>query len=212
MKKIFKILSIFVMVFVLFSCANPSSDSTSGSQPSGSKTPVETPTDDTEPSGPETPVETPSDDTEPSGPETPVETPSDDPVEETPEVPTYSVIFKHNLSSVDPRYLMCDEVTDFLNSLPEFKNLEEGTEVQLPWVLYGNVNLEEVSIGEISKTETDNSNYVFEPYLGYYDANIALSTDSSKRLRSVTIGNEDIVIQLFNCYAAPIEDYHQNSN
>lgn len=149
---------------------------------------------------------------EPSGPETPVETPSDDPVEETPEVPTYSIIFKHNLSSVAPKYLMCDEVTDFLNSLPEFKNLEEGTEVKLPWVLYANVNLEEVLIGEISKTETDNSNYVFEPYLGYYDANISLSTDSSKRLKSITIGNEDIVIQLFNCYATPIEDYHQNSN
>lgn len=107
---------------------------------------------------------------------------------------------------------MCDELTDFLNSLPEFKNLEEGTEVQLPWVLYGNVNLEDESIGEISKTETDNSNYVFTLYLGYYDANIALSTDSSKRLRSVTIGNEDIIIQLFNCYAGPIEEYHQNSN
>lgn len=130
----------------------------------------------------------------------------------TSEPSKHSIIFKHNLSSVDPKYLMCDEVTDFLNSLPEFKNLEEGTEVQLPWVLYGNVNLEEVSIGEISKTETDNSNYVFEPYLGYYDANIVLSTDSSKCLKSVTIGNEDIVIQLFNCYSAPIEDYHQNSN
>lgn len=160
MNKIFKILIILAMTFVLFSCANSASD-------------------DSNPTN------------EPS---------------------KHSIIFKHNLSSVDPKYLMCDEVTDFLNSLPEFKNLEEGTEVQLPWVLYGNVNLEEVSIGEISKTETDNSNYVFEPYLGYYDANIALSTDSSKCLKSVTIGNEDIVIQLFNCYSAPIEDYHQNSN
>ena len=130
----------------------------------------------------------------------------------TSEPSKHSIIFKHNLSSVAPKYLMCDEVTDFLNSLPEFKNLEEGTEVQLPWVLYANVNLEDVSIGEISKTETDNSNYVIEPYLGYYDANITLSTDSSKCLKSVTIGNEDIVIQLFNCYSAPIEDYHQNSN
>ena len=160
MKKIFKILIILAMTFVLFSCANSASD-------------------DSNPTS------------EPS---------------------KHSIIFKHNLSSVAPKYLMCDEVTDFLNSLPEFKNLEEGTEVQLPWVLYGNVNLEEVSIGEISKTETDNSNYVFEPYLGYYDANITLSTDSSKCLKSVTIGNEDIVIQLFNCYSAPIEDYHQNSN
>ena len=40
----------------------------------------------------------------------------------TSEPSKHSVIFKHNLSSVDPKYLMCDEVTDFLNSLPEFKN------------------------------------------------------------------------------------------
>ena len=181
MKKIFKILSILVMVFVLFSCANPASD-------------------DSNPTS------------EPSGPETPVETPTDDPVVETPEVPTYSIIFKHNLGSDWAGYLLFDEVTDFLNTLPDFKNLEEGTEVQLPWVLYANVNLEDESIDEISKTETDNSNYVFTPYLGYYVANIGVSTDASKRLRSVTIGNEDIVIQLFNCYGDPIEEYHRNSN
>ena len=180
MKKIFKILIILVMVFVLFSCANPSSDSTSGSQP--------------------------------SSPETPVETPSDDPVEETPEVPTYSVIFKHNVSSIDTYYLVFDETIRFLNTLPDFKNLEEGTEVQLPWVLYANVNLEDESIGEISKTETDNSNYVIEPYLGYYNADIGVSTDSSKRLRSVTLGNEDIVIQIFNYEVISIDEYHQNSN
>ena len=160
MKKIFKILIILAMTFVLFSCANSASD-------------------DSNPTS------------EPS---------------------KHSIIFKHNVSSIDTYYLVFDETIRFLNTLPDFKNLEEGTEVQLPWVLYANVNLEDESIGEISKTETDNSNYVIEPYLGYYDANIALSTDSSKRLRSVTIGNEDIVIQLFNCYAAPIEDYHQNSN
>ena len=130
----------------------------------------------------------------------------------TSEPSKHSIIFKHNLSSVAPKYLMCDEVTDFLNSLPEFKNLEEGTEVQLPWVLYANVNLEDVSIGEISKTETDNSNYVIEPYLGYYNAHIGVSTDSSKRLRSVTLGNEDIVIQIFNYNVISIDEYHQNSN
>lgn len=160
MKKIFKILIILAMTFVLFSCANSASD-------------------DSNP---------------------------------TSESSKHSIIFKHNVSSIDTYYLVFDETIRFLNTLPDFKNLEEGTEVQLPWVLYANVNLEDESIGEISKTETDNSNYVFEPYLGYYDANIALSTDSSKCLKSVTIGNEDIVIQLFNCYSAPIEDYHQNSN
>lgn len=160
MKKIFKILIILAMTFVLFSCANSASD-------------------DSNPTS------------EPS---------------------KHSIIFKHNVSSIDTYYLVFDETIRFLNTLPDFKNLEEGTKVQLPWVLYANLNLEDESIGEISKTETDNSNYVFEPYLGYYNAHIGVSTDSSKRLRSVTIGNEDIVIQLFNCYAAPIEDYHQNSN
>ena len=56
MNKILKILSIFVMVFVLFSCANPSSDSTSGSQPSGPETPVETPSDDPVEETPEEPT------------------------------------------------------------------------------------------------------------------------------------------------------------
>ena len=130
----------------------------------------------------------------------------------TSEPSKHSIIFKHNLGSDWAGYLLFDEVTDFLNSLPEFKNLEEGTEVQLPWVLYANVNLKDESIDEISKTETDNSNYVFKPYLGYYVANIGVSTDASKRLKSVTIGNEDIVIQLFNCYGDPIDEYHQNSN
>ena len=117
MKKIFKILSIFVMVFVLFSCANPSSDSTSGSQPSGSKTPVETPTDDTEPSGPETPVETPS----------------DDPVEETPEEPTYSITF---IAYTEKEDTATEAVRTFLNSLPDYKNLKEGEEVKLPTKVY----------------------------------------------------------------------------
>ena len=40
MKKLFKIFSILVMVFVLFSCANPSSDSISGSQPSNPEEPT----------------------------------------------------------------------------------------------------------------------------------------------------------------------------
>ena len=110
MNKILKILSILIVGFVMFSCSTPTNDPTpyipepSGSEtpietptddtePSGPETPVETPSDDPEPSGPETPVETPSDDTEPSGPETPVETPSDDPVEEKPEVQTYSITF-----------------------------------------------------------------------------------------------------------------------
>ncbi len=160
MKKIFKILIILAMTFVLFSCANSASD-------------------DSNPTS------------EPS---------------------KHSIIFKHNVSSIDTYYLVFDETIRFLNTLPDFKNLEEGTEVQLPWVLYANLNLEDESIGEISKTETDNSNYVIEPYLGYFNAHIGMSTDSSKRLRSVTLGNEDIVIQIFNYKIISIDEYHQNSN
>ena len=78
MNKILKILSILIVGFVMFSCSTPTNDPTPYIP---------------EPSGSETPIETPTDDTEPSGPETPVETPSDDPVEEKPEVQTYSITF-----------------------------------------------------------------------------------------------------------------------
>ena len=133
MNKILKILSIFVIGFVMFSCSTPTNDPTPYiPEPSGSETPVETPTDDTEPSGPETPVETPSDDTEPSGPETPVETPSDDPVEETPEEPTYSITF----IAYTEEDTATEAVKTFLNSLPDYKNLEEGTEIELPTTVY----------------------------------------------------------------------------
>ena len=65
----------------------------------------------------------------------------------TSESSKHSIIFKHNVSSIDTYYLVFDETIRFLNTLPDFKNLEEGTEVQLPWVLYANVNLEDESIG-----------------------------------------------------------------
>lgn len=106
MNKILKILSILVIGFVMFSCSTPTNDPT-----------LYVP----EPSGPETPAPNPA---EPSGPETPVETPSDNPVEETPAVPTYSIIF----TTTDSRLQF---LLDYLNNLPEFKNLKEGTEVML---------------------------------------------------------------------------------
>ena len=182
MKKIFKILSIFVMVFVLFSCANPSSDSTSGSQPSGSETPVETPSDDTEPSGPETPVETPSDDTEPSGPETPVETPtddtepsgpetpvetpSDDPVEETPEEPTYSITFVAASDSEGP-------IANELNNNWDFKNIKENLEVIFPECIYMEEWNCQVEVW-----------YYYEGTTGYNSTNKIKSTvmDSNKKI------------------------------
>ena len=117
MNKILKILSILVIGFVMFSCSTPTNDPTH-------YVPEE--------SGPETPVETPSDDTEPSGPETPVETPSDDPVEETPEEPTYSITF----IAYTEEDTATEAVKTFLNSLPDYKNLEEGTEIELPTTVY----------------------------------------------------------------------------
>ncbi|MCI6482415.1 MAG: hypothetical protein SPE48_01660 [Treponema porcinum] len=168
MNKILKILSIFVMVFVLFSCANPSSDSTSGSQPSGSKTPVETPTDDTEPSGPETPVETPSDDS----------------VEETPEEPTYSITF----TTAKPNHKI---ITDYLNSLPEFKNLKEGTEVKLYKHIYLNEACTEITTEIV---ETSVYDYHFN-----YDTNnpeVSLEYDSNSESYSVVIGKEDVEVEV----------------
>lgn len=115
MNKILKILSILVIGFVMFSCSTPTNDPTH-------YVPEE--------SGPETPAPNPA---EPSGPETPVETPSDNPVEETPAVPTYSIIF----TTEDDRFVT-QIITDYLNTLPEFKNLKEGTEVMLYKYVYIN--------------------------------------------------------------------------
>ena len=117
MNKILKILSILIVGFVMFSCSTPTNDPTPYIP---------------EPSGSETPVETPTDDTEPSGPETPVETPSDDPVEETPEEPTYSITF----IAYTEEDTATEAVKTFLNSLPDYKNLEEGTEIELPTTVY----------------------------------------------------------------------------
>ncbi len=143
MKKIFKILSILMMVFVLFSCANPSSNDDwnnvvilSTEKPSG-----ETPTDTTE---------------------------------ETPEEPTYSITFV----AEDPRY--DQPLADLLNSLPDYKNLEEGTEVELPTVAY----LTYISDDDYEYTleRTESTNYEGKMF---YEGDIT----------SVVIGNEDIEIK-----------------
>lgn len=64
-------------------------------------------------------------------PETLVETPSDDPVEETPKVQTYSITFvAGNPWDRD------GPIADTLNKKPDFKNLEEGTEVMFPEWIY----------------------------------------------------------------------------
>ncbi len=111
MKKIFKILSILMMVFVLFSC------------------------------------------TEPQG---------------------YSITFV----AEDPRY--DQPLADLLNSLPDYKNLEEGTEVELPTVAY----LTYISDDDYEYTleRTESTNYKGKMF---YEGDIT----------SVVIGNEDIEIK-----------------
>ena len=65
-----------------------------------------------------------------------------------PEVQTYSIIF----TSEDYNIQLFQIIVDHLNSLDEFKNLEEGTEVVLPKHLYLNSDGSEVT------------NYHFEEY------------------------------------------------
>lgn len=107
---------------------------------------------------------------EPSGPETPIETPSDDPVEETPEEPTYSITFITENPAQQP-------IADLLNSLPDYKNLKEGTEVELPTVIYVNLETEQLTL-ELTESSTNKNEL-------YYEGNIT----------SVVIGNEDIEIK-----------------
>lgn len=64
-----------------------------------------------------------------------------------------------------------------MNSLPDYKNLKEGTEVELPTVIYLTQETNQVTL---ERTESStNSNEIF------YEGNIT----------SVVIGNEDIEIK-----------------
>ena len=156
MNKILKILSILVIGFVMFSCSTPTNDPTLYvPEPSGPETPVETPTDD--------PVE-----------ETP-ETPTDNPTEETPEVPTYSITF----TTENSNYQI---IVDYLNNLPEFKNLEEGTEVMLYKHLYLNKACNEVT-KEIVETSVHDFTVMY---------------DNNSEIDSVVIGNEDVEVEIDN--------------
>lgn len=83
---------------------------------------------------------------EESGPETPAP---------NPEVPTYSITFKIE----DSDFLF---LTDYLNTLPEFKNLEEGTEVTLYKHIYCNL-----AYNEFTTKKTDDSAVEFT--LKYYN-------------------------------------------
>lgn len=99
-------------------------------------------------------------------------TPTNDPETPapTPEVQTYSITFKVE----DPRQ---QPVADLLNSLPNYKNLKEGTEVELPTVIYVNLETEQLTL-ELTESSTNKNEL-------YYEGNKT----------SVVIGNEDIEIK-----------------
>lgn len=129
MNKIFKILSILVIGFVMFSCSTPTNDPT-----------------------PYVP--------EPSGPE-------------TPEVKTYSITF------VAEKYPEDDQpIADLLNSLPDYKNLEEGTKVELLTIIYETIGGEY----KIDKPE---------------DVNNDLKMNYEGNVTSVVVGNENIEIKFW---------------
>lgn len=127
MKKIFKILSILVMVFVLFSCANPSSNDDGNST-----------------------------------------------ISPSPEEPTYSITF----TPKDPAEY---EAGDWLNSFPDFKNLKEGTEVELPTSIYI-VNIRPSEVDEWTLELTESSTH-----------KVIIQYEDNKT--SVVVGNEDIEIK-----------------
>ncbi len=101
---------------------------------------------------------------EESGTETPAQ---------TPEEPTYSITFIAENPAQQP-------VADLLNSLSDYKNLKEGTEVEFPTIVYS--TLEEKCT--LDPTEITESSYL-EVYI-HYEGNIT----------SVVVGNEDIEIKV----------------
>ena len=104
-------------------------------------------------------------------------TPTNDPtnpVEETPAVPKYSIIF------TTEDYYVPQVFVDYLNTLPEFKNLEEGTEVMLYKHLYCNEACDEFTT-EIVETS------VYDYYFCY---------DNNSEIDSVVIGNEDVEVEM----------------
>ena len=101
---------------------------------------------------------------EESGPETPAP---------NPEVPTYSIIFTTEDSDIQ-------FVVDYLNTLEEFKNLEEGTEVMLYKHLYFNSDGSEIT-KEIVETSAVNGFFKYE---------------NNSEIDSVVIGNEDVEVEV----------------
>lgn len=104
---------------------------------------------------------------EPSGPETPVPNPA---------VPTYSIIF----TAEDSSNQLFKVTVDYLNTLPEFKNLEEGTKVMLYKHLYLNRDG-----SEITKELVETSVHDF-----------TVKYDDNSKIDSVVIGNKDVKVKV----------------
>ena len=101
---------------------------------------------------------------EPSGPETPVEQ-------------TYSIIF---IAEKEPTW--DKPVANLLNSLPDYKNLKEGTEVELPTITYALSDEEYV----LEEPEAE-LHLTYCEYNIYYEGNVT----------SVVVGNEDFKIKFW---------------
>ena len=105
-------------------------------------------------------------------------TSTNDPVEVTPEEPTYSITFiaekNDKLGSAED--LLNKLSSDLLNSLPNYKNLKEGTKVELPIVIYI-TNTEEATL-DCTESSTHLIDIIYE-----------------NKITSVVVGNEDIKIK-----------------
>ena len=103
-------------------------------------------------------------------------TPTNDPETPAPnpEVQTYSITF----TTANPNHKI---ITDYLNSLPEFKNLKEGTEVKLYKHIYLNKACTEITT-EIVETSV-------------YDYHFCYNYNNSE-IESVIIGNEDVEVEM----------------
>jgi len=103
-------------------------------------------------------------------------TPTNNPVEETPEVKTYSITF----IAEDPSIQLFKLSVDYLNTLPEFKNLEEGTEVMLYKHLYFNRDGSEIT-KELVETSVHDFTVMY---------------DDNSEIDSVIIGNKDVEVKV----------------
>ena len=101
-------------------------------------------------------------------------TPTNDPETPAPNpgVPTYSITFNVENPEQQP-------VADLLNSLPDYKNLKKGTEVELPTIVYETRTEKKLTL---SRTKSSTHKVTI-----HYEGNITL----------VVVGNEDIKIKVY---------------